>query len=183
MPVERTSPAEYVRPEKFEDLGDRHGHAAGVRLLPHLAVDSKLHREVVRVGHLVRRHDPRPERAERVDRLAEAEDARAHLAALDVARRDVVEDHVPADVVHRLLRREPLAWLREDDGELQLVVELLRQVLGVDHGLVGPDDRVDVLEEVDPGRDHVRPVDVLRLLVVLAEVPPYGRTSSGRSAP
>ena len=55
------------------------------------------------------RHDPRAERAERVDRLAEAEDARAHLAPLDVARRDVVEDHVAADVVRRLLGREPLA--------------------------------------------------------------------------
>src|SRR5581483_11832846 len=32
------------------------------------------------------------------------------------------------------------------------------------------DDRVDVLEEVDPRRDLVRPVDVLRLLLVLAKV-------------
>ena len=55
------------------------------------------------------RHDPRPERAEGVDRLAEAEDAGAHLAPLDVARGDVVEDHVAADVVRRLLGREPLA--------------------------------------------------------------------------
>ena len=43
-------------------------------------------------------------------------------------------------------------------------------MLGIDHGLVGPDDRVDVLEEVDPRRDVVRPVDVLRLGLVLAEV-------------
>jgi hypothetical protein len=33
-----------------------------------------------------------------------------------------------------------------------------------------PDQRVDVLEEDDPGRDLVRPVDLLRLLLVLAEV-------------
>ena len=116
------------------------------------------------------RHDPRPERAERVDRLAEAEHARAHLAALDVARGDVVEDHVAADVVRGLLRREPLAGLLQDDRELELVVELLGQVLGIDDRLVGADDRVDVLEEVDPRRDAVRPVDVLRLLLVLAEV-------------
>ena len=158
------------RREVAEDLRDRHAHAARVRLLPRLAVDAQLHREVVRVGDLVRRHDPRPERAERVDRLAEAEHARAHLAALDVAGGDVVEDHVAADVVRGLLRREPLAGLLEDDRELELVVELLGQVLGIDDRLVGPDDRVDVLEEVDPGRDPVRPVDVLRLLLVLAEV-------------
>ena len=141
-----------------------------MRLLPHLAVDAQLHLQVARVGNLVGRHDPGPQRAEGVDRLAEREDARAHLAALDVPRREVVEDHVAADVVHRLLGREPLAGLLQHDGELELVVELLGQVLGVDHRLVGADDRVDVLEEVDPRRDVVRPVDVLRLGLVLAEV-------------
>ena len=60
--------------------------------------------------------------------------------------------------------------MRDDDGQLELVVELLGQVLGVDDRLVGADDRVDVLEEDDPRRDLVRPVDVLRLLLVLAEV-------------
>ena len=43
-------------------------------------------------------------------------------------------------------------------------------MLRVDHRLVLADDRVDVLEEHDPRRDLVRPVDVLRLLLVLAEV-------------
>ena len=102
--------------------------------------------------------------------LQKREDARAHLAPLDVARRDVVEDHVAADVVGRILGREPLPGLRDDDRELELVVELLGQVLGVDDRLVGTDDRVDVLEEDDPGRDLVRPADLLRLLLVLAEV-------------
>ena len=85
--------------EVGEDLGDRHGHVPGVRLLPHLTVDPQLHAEIARVGHLVGGHDPRAERAEGVDRLAEREDARAHLATLDVARGEVVEDHVAADVV------------------------------------------------------------------------------------
>ena len=108
---------------------------------------------------------------------------RAHLAPLDVARGDVVEDDVAGDVVHRLLRAEPLAGLADDHRELELVVELLGQVLRIDDRLVGADDRVDVLEEDDPRRDLVRPVDVLRLLLVLAEVARRcGRTSSGRSA-
>ena len=94
-----------------EDLRDRHGHAARVRLLADLAVDAQRHGQVVRIGDLVGRDDPRAERAEGVDRLAEREDARAHLAPLDVARGDVVEDHVAADVVGRLLGREPLARL------------------------------------------------------------------------
>src|SRR5262249_49595608 len=40
----------------------------------------------------------------------------------------------------------------------------------VDHEIVGADQRVDVLEEDDPGRDLVGPADLLRLLLVLAEV-------------
>ena len=43
-------------------------------------------------------------------------------------------------------------------------------MLGIDDGLVRADDGVDVLEEHDPRRDLVRPVDALRLLLVLAEV-------------
>ena len=38
-------------------------------------------------------------------------------------------------------------------------------------GVVLPDERVHVLEEDDPGRDLVRPADLLGLLLVLAEVP------------
>ena len=58
----------------------------------------------------------------------------------------------------------------QDHGELELVVELLGHVLGVDHRVVLADERVDVLEEDDPGRDLVIPVDLLALLLVLAEV-------------
>src|SRR5581483_1127965 len=137
---------------------------------PSLSVDAQRHLEFVRVRDLVGRADPRPERAEGVDRLAEREDAAAHLAALDVARGDVVEDDIAGDVVHRLLRREPLPRLADDDGELELVVQLVRQLLWIDDRLVRPDDRIDVLEEDDPRSDLVRPVDPLRLLLVLAEV-------------
>ena len=60
--------------------------------------------------------------------------------------------------------------LRSDHCELELVVELLRQMLRVHDCLVRPDDRVHVLEEVDPWRDVVRPLDVLGLGLVLAKV-------------
>ena len=141
-----------------------------MRRLSRLAVYPERHREIVWIRDLVRRDDPGAERAERIDCLAEGEDAAPHLATLDVARSDVVEDDVAGDVVHRLLRPEPLAVLADDHGELELVVELLGEVLRIDDRLVGADDRVDVLEEHDPRRDLVRPVDVLRLVLVLAEV-------------
>src|SRR5947209_2469276 len=100
----------------------------------------------MRIADLVRRDDPRPERTERVDRLAEREDAGSHLAPLDVARRDVVEDHVAADVVGRFLGTEPPAGPRDHNGELELVVELLRQMPGIHDPLVRPDDRLHVPE-------------------------------------
>ena len=156
---------------------------ARVRCLPRLAVHAQRHREIVRVRDLVRRHDPRAERAERVDRLAEREDSASHPPPLDVARGDVVEDHVAGDIVHRLLGPNHLPSLPMIHRELELVVELLGQVLRIDDRLVRADDRVDVLEEDDPRRDLVRPVDVLRLLLVLAEVARRGgRTSWARSA-
>src|SRR5262249_14148159 len=109
-------------------------------------------------------------RAEGVDRLAEREHTRAHLPALDVPRRDVVEDQVAGDVALGILWAEPLPRLADHDRELELVGELLGQVLGADHGDVLADRRLDVLEEADPGRDLVLPADLLRLLLVLPEV-------------
>src|SRR5215210_892542 len=154
-----------------QDLRDRHAHVSGVRALPRFAVDAQLHREIVRVTDLLGSDDPRPQRAEGVDRLAEREDARLHLAALDVPGGDVVEDHVPADVVIGLVGPEPAPRFADDDRELELIVELLGQVLRIHDGLVRADDRVDVLEKDDPRCDPVRPADALRLLLVLAEVP------------
>jgi hypothetical protein len=162
--------AEAERRVVRQHLRDGRRHVVHVRHLARLAVDAQLHVQVVRVADLVRRDDPRAERAERVDRLAEREDAAPHLLALDVARRDVVEDEIPGDVVHCLLGAEPLRVAADDHRELELVVQLFRQMLRIDDRVVGADDRVDVLEEDDPRRDLVRPVDALRLLLVLAEV-------------
>src|SRR5581483_2656049 len=76
----------------------------------------------------------------------------------------------PGDVIHRLFGAEPLRVAADDHRELEAVVELLGQALGIDHRPGGPDDRVDVLKEDDPRRELVRPVDVLRLVLVLTEV-------------
>ena len=75
-----------------------------MRTLPRLAINPQFHREVVRVGNFVRSDNPRPKRAERVNALAKAEHAGLHLAALNVARGDIIKNHVAADVVGRLLR-------------------------------------------------------------------------------
>ncbi len=69
-----------------------------------------------------------------------------------------------------LLGAEELARLADDHREFELVVELVREVLGVDDRVVRADDRVDVLEEDDALVHRVRPVDRLELFVVRGEV-------------
>jgi hypothetical protein len=145
-------------------------HLGGVAALPDLAVDPQLHRQRLGVGHLVLGYDPGTDRAEGVDGLGEGEHTGLHLPALDVTGGDVVEDRVPGDVVLGFVGAEELADLADDDGQLELVVELLGQALGVDDGVVGSDDRVDVLEEHDPLVHRVRPADGLQLLVMVGEV-------------
>ena len=151
----------------------RHGqhHAAGVALLPDIPVHPQLHGQVVGVRDLVLGDDPGADRAERVDGLAEREHPGLHLPALDVAGGDVVEDRVARDVIRGLVGAEELAGLADDDGQLELVVELVGQVLGVDDRVVRADDRVHVLEEHDALVHRVGPVDLGQFLVVLGEVP------------
>ena len=76
----------------------------------------------------------------------------------------------PGDVILGLFRPEELAAAADDDSELELVIQLFGEPLGVHDGIVRPDDRVNVLEEHDPLMDRVRPVDGLELFVVVGEV-------------
>src|SRR5579864_372702 len=121
-----------------------------MRTLPRFAVDSQLHREIVRVGNLVGGYDPGAQRAEGVDSLAEAEYAGLHLAALNVAGGDVVENDVAADGMICFLWVKVLAGVFQDYGQFQFVIEFLGKMLGIDDRLVVADDGVDVLKENDP---------------------------------
>ena len=87
-----------------------------MRVLARLAVNSQLHGEVVRVRNLISGDNPRTKRAEGVNGFAETENAGLHFAALDVARGDVVENHVAANVTRRIFRGEVLAALLQHDG-------------------------------------------------------------------
>ena len=139
------------------------GHVADIRLMFEVCRTSPFTRSSIArscgspISSAVTIHGPS---GQKVSIALQNEKTPPHLPALNVAGGDVVEDHVAGDVVHRLLRAEVLAVLPITTAELELVVELLGQVLGVDDRLVRADDRVDVLEEHDPGRDRVRPTDV-----------------------
>ena len=85
-----------------EDLGNLYRHFAGMRPLPRLAVYAQFHREVVGIGDVVGGNNPRAQWAKCVNTLAEAEYAGFHLAALNIACGDVIEDHVAAHVVASL---------------------------------------------------------------------------------
>ena len=81
-----------------DDLGHAEDHVAGVPVLKRLARDGGAHAEGLRVGDLVARHQPRTERAERVEALAADPLA---IAELEVARGDVVAAGVAEHVVER----------------------------------------------------------------------------------
>ena len=73
------------------------------------------------IRQLVGGHDPRSDRAERVEALA------AHplaVAELQVACRDVIETGIPEDVIERLRRRDVARRPADHDGQLRLVVDL-----------------------------------------------------------
>ena len=161
-----------------KDFGNGDRHLAGVRALPRFAVHAQFHRQVVRIGDLVGRDDVRPQRAERIDPLAEAEDTRLHLLALNIARRDVVEDHVAADVLLGFLGREMLARFLQHDREFQFVIEFLGEVRRENHRLIGPDDGIHVLEEDNPRQHGMRETRPAGLRDGVREsCRRYGRTS------
>src|SRR6267143_5486184 len=107
----------------------------------------------MRIGNFIGGYDPRAERTECIDGLAKTENAGFHFAALDIARGNVVENHVAADVARRFFRREVLAALLYHDGQLGLVIQLLRQMFRKNDWLFVADDRVYVLEENNPRND------------------------------
>src|SRR6266849_7148157 len=153
-----------------DNLWNLHRHFAGVRALPHFAVDAELHFKTVSVGNFVGRDDPRAERAKRIDSFAETEDAGLHLAALDIACSDVIENYVPAKMAGGFFGGKVFAALFQDDGQLQLVVQLLGQMLGINDRLFVADDGVDVLKKYDPRHDGMREACLGRFLVMLAEI-------------
>lgn len=141
-----------------------------MRILARLAIDAQLHSQVMRVRDFIGGDDPGAQRTEGIDALAETENTGLHFAALDIARGDVVEDHVTADVAWRLLRREVLAALLQHHSQFQLVVQLLCQVLRKNHRFFMADDRVYVLEENNPGHDRMRKAGLGRFFMVLPKI-------------
>ena len=104
VPVAMTSPGYSVMPREIVSIrvGMSKIRSLGARVLPQLAVDPAAHAGVAAV-ELVGVDDPRPHRAERVERLAHVPLLMAHL---HVARRYVVDDRVAPDMLHRAGARE-----------------------------------------------------------------------------
>src|ERR1700730_9315796 len=124
----------------------------------------------MRVRDLIRGHNPRPQGAERVNRFAETEYPRLHLAALDITSRNVIEDHITSDVVGSLLRCEMLSALLQNDREFEFVIQLLREMLGINYRLLVTDDRVYILKEHNPRHHGMREPGPRSFFMVLAEV-------------
>ena len=113
---------ERERPRRVgDDLGHAEDHVAGVPVLERLARHGGAHAEGLWVGDLVARHQPRTERAERVEALAADPLA---IAELEVARGDVVAAGVAEHVVERGCLGDLARPAPDDDSQLRLVVDL-----------------------------------------------------------
>jgi hypothetical protein len=125
--------------------------------LPQFAVHPQADAGVASVD-LVRAHDPRPHRAEGVERLADQE---LLVTLLQVARGYVVEARVPEHVVERARGGNATPAAADDDHELGFVVDGLRQPDGHPDRCTGRDDAVRNLGEDDGivGRRRERRVD------------------------
>ena len=116
----------------------------------------------LRVVDLLARHEPRADRAEGVGRLAARPLA---VGELQVARADVVDADVAADVVERVALGDAAAGAADDDAELGLVVDL--GALGrQDDRLARADERVRPLGEQQRRRRQVGAL-LLRVVAVV----------------
>src|ERR1700730_1137138 len=124
----------------------------------------------MRVGDLIRGHNPRPQGTEGVNRFAETEYPRFHLATVNITSRNVVEDQVTSDVGGSLLRAEMLPTLLQNDREFEFVIQLLREMLGINYRLIVTDDCVYILKEHNPRHHGMREPGFRSFFMVLAEV-------------
>ena len=89
---------------------------------------------------------------------------------LDVARRDVVENYIAADVIGRLRCGKVAARFFQDYRELKLVIEFFGQMLGVNHRFIGADDGVNILKKDNPGKHRMGKACFLSFFVMLAKI-------------
>src|SRR5690348_2991647 len=98
-----------------------------MRCLALLSVNAEFHSEIMWIWDLVSGHNPRAKWTKSVDAFAEAEYSRLHLTTLNIPCGDVVEDHIPPDIIHGIFGGEVLAGFLEHDSQLELVIEFLRE--------------------------------------------------------
>src|SRR3954452_8625347 len=107
--------------DRLDERRDVEDEVARVRVLAQLAVDPASDVEVLR-RDLVGGRDPRPHRAEAVERLAEEP---LLVVALPVARRHVVDDGVAEDMGVGVALGDVAPALADDERQLGLVVDAL----------------------------------------------------------
>src|SRR5207245_240978 len=93
-----------------------------------------------------------------------------HLAALDIARGNVVEDQIAADMAGCLLWGKMFAAFFQHDRQFQFVVQFLGEMLRINDGFVMSDDCVDILKEHNPRHYRMRESSLGGLFMMLAEV-------------
>src|SRR5438105_1455727 len=119
--------------QPYDQLRDRVDHVPRVAILLDLAVDAQRYAQRLWVGDLVGSHHPGTDRRRCVQALALEE--LAALVVLDVSRRDIVDDRVAENVVHRLVGLDVRPLSSDHHSELDFPVDLLADP-GVDPDVV-----------------------------------------------
>jgi hypothetical protein len=127
-----------------DDFGQVEDHRLGVAGLHPLAIDVEIHRQVLRIGDLLGRHQPRADRAEGVMALA-LRPLRTALLLVE-AFRHVIGQHVTGDVREGVLLRNIARGLAHDEAQLDFPVRMGRP-LGQHHEIIGPGQAGDGLHE------------------------------------
>ena len=107
--------------EKLDQRRHVENHVVRIPVLHRFAVQDRADAERIRIRNLVGRHKDRPERTERVERLAATPLTAAELR-LPVTGTHIIRTRVPEHVVEGVFLRHIFTRLPDDDGQFALVV-------------------------------------------------------------
>jgi hypothetical protein len=118
--------------EKFDQLGDREDHVAGIALLHGDAVDARSDGEIIRILDRGGCDQRRAHGTKRVEGLSPAPLRSAPLF-LPIARAHVVGDGVAEHIIHRIGAGDILAFVADDHGQFALEIDLVAAQMARKH--------------------------------------------------
>ena len=112
-------------------------HLAGIGVLAHFAVDAQFHIQVVGVVQFIQGDQPGAQRTGTLEALPHQDHLVGVLPGLDVPGGQVIEDGVTRHVLEGVIDTDLVGLPADDDGDLDLVIQLFREHRYLDPGAAG----------------------------------------------